>query len=84
MDLFSFHEEGPGFLLSASEGDGGCGTSSSGFWRQVHQKYGYVEIKTPIILNESPVAIGAGTGTTIKRICIFTTVDEVHLQRSSR
>ena len=52
MDLFSFHEEGPGFAFLHPKGMI-IWNEIIDFWRQVHQRYGYVEIKTPIILNES-------------------------------
>ncbi|MCK4753546.1 MAG: threonine--tRNA ligase [Planctomycetes bacterium] len=51
LDLFSFNEAGPGFAFMHS---GGMiiWNSIVDFWRSVHNRYGYGEIKTPIILNE--------------------------------
>ncbi|HHX87648.1 MAG TPA: threonine--tRNA ligase, partial [Firmicutes bacterium] len=50
LDLFSLHEEGPGFpffhyhgLLILQE--------LTDFWREEHRRVGYEEIKTPLILN---------------------------------
>ncbi len=51
LDLFSFHKEGPGFAFLHPRGMV-IWNSIIAFWRSVHQKYGYTEIKTPIILNE--------------------------------
>jgi len=51
LDLFSFHDAGPGFAFIHPKGMIIWNTIVD-FWRQVHDRYGYVEIKTPIILNE--------------------------------
>jgi len=51
LDLFSFDEAGPGFAFMHAKGMV-IWSSIVDFWRSVHDKYGYVEIKTPIILNE--------------------------------
>ena len=75
MDLFSFHEEGPGFAFLHPKGMV-VWNEIIGFWRQVHQKYGYVEIKTPIILNES-LWHRSGHWDNYKENMYFTTVDEV-------
>lgn len=75
MDLFSFHEEGPGFAFLHPKGMA-VWNEIIGFWRQVHQKYGYVEIKTPIILNES-LWHRSGHWDNYKENMYFTTVDEV-------
>jgi threonyl-tRNA synthetase len=51
LDLFSFHDEGPGFAFMHA---GGMiiWNEIVDFWQSVHNKYNYEEIKTPIILNE--------------------------------
>ncbi|MDI6827711.1 MAG: threonine--tRNA ligase, partial [Armatimonadota bacterium] len=52
LDLFSFHEEGPGFPFWHPKG-AIVYNQIVDFWRQEHQKRGYLEIRTPMILNES-------------------------------
>ena len=51
LDLFSFNEAGPGFAFIHSKGMI-IWNAIVDFWRSVHDKYGYEEIRTPIILNE--------------------------------
>jgi len=51
LDLFSFNEAGPGFAFIHPKGMI-IWNAITDFWRSVHNKYGYQEIKTPIILNE--------------------------------
>ena len=51
LDLFSMHLEGPGFPFFHAKGMTLWHTLE-GFWREEHNKRGYYEIKTPIILNE--------------------------------
>ncbi|HQA59526.1 MAG: threonine--tRNA ligase [Tepidanaerobacteraceae bacterium] len=51
LDLFSLHEEGPGFPFFHPKGMV-LWNILIDFWRKEHQKRGYQEIKTPIILNE--------------------------------
>jgi threonyl-tRNA synthetase len=51
LDLFSFNEAGPGFAFIHPKGMI-VWNAVTEFWRSVHDKYGYQEIKTPIILNE--------------------------------
>ncbi len=51
MELFSLHEEGPGFPFFHPKGMVLWNTLMD-FWRKEHEKAGYVEIKTPIILNK--------------------------------
>jgi threonyl-tRNA synthetase len=52
LDLFSFHDEGPGFAFMHPKGMI-IWNSIVDFWRGVHKRFGYEEIKTPIILNKS-------------------------------
>jgi len=73
MELFSFHEEGPGFAFLHPKGMI-IWNSIIDYWRSVHQKYGYVEIKTPIILNES-LWHRSGHWDNYKENMYFTTVD---------
>ncbi len=51
LDLFSMHDEGPGFPFFHPKGMA-LWRSLEDFWRREHIRRGYVEIKTPIILNE--------------------------------
>jgi threonyl-tRNA synthetase len=51
LDLFSFNEAGPGFAFIHPRGMI-IWNEIVDYWRSVHKKYGYDEIKTPIILNE--------------------------------
>jgi len=50
LDLFSFNEAGPGFAFIHAKGMI-IWTTIVDFWRGVHKRYGYEEIRTPIILN---------------------------------
>ncbi len=52
MDLFSFHEEGPGFAFLHPRGMV-IWNALSEHWREIHRRHGYSEIRTPIILSES-------------------------------
>ncbi len=51
LDLFSFQDEGPGFAFMHAKGMV-LWNGIVDYWRSVHRRYGYNEIKTPIILNE--------------------------------
>lgn len=50
LDLFSLHEEGPGFPFFHPKGMAIMNTLIE-FWRREHTKRGYTEIKTPQILD---------------------------------
>ena len=52
LDLFSFHEEAPGFPFYHPRGII-VRRELEKFWREEHQKAGYQEVETPIILNRS-------------------------------
>ncbi|USN45353.1 MAG: threonine--tRNA ligase [Candidatus Woesearchaeota archaeon] len=52
LDLFSFHEEGAGFPFWHPKGMELMNTIID-YWKGVHKRDGYVEIKTPIVLNRS-------------------------------
>jgi threonyl-tRNA synthetase len=51
LDLFSFHEEGPGFPFWHQKGMV-LRNELMSYWREEHQKAGYQEVSTPIILRE--------------------------------
>lgn len=52
LDLFSFHEEGPGFPFFHNKGMIIWNTLID-YWREIHKKYNYEEIKTPTMLNKA-------------------------------
>ncbi len=51
LDLFDLYDEGPGFPFFLPNGMILRNTLEA-YWRKEHEKRGYQEIKTPIILNE--------------------------------
>jgi len=51
LDLFSLNEAGPGFAFMHPKGMI-IWNAIVDYWHSVHNRYGYQEIKTPIILNE--------------------------------
>jgi threonyl-tRNA synthetase len=76
LELFSFHEEGPGFAFLHPKGMV-IWNEIIGSWRQVHKKYGYQEVKTPIILNEE-LWHRSGHWDNYKENMYFTEVDGVN------
>jgi len=52
LDLFSFHEEGPGFPFWHPKGNIILNEIIE-HWRRLHRERGYQEVKTPMILNEA-------------------------------
>ncbi|MDL1968862.1 MAG: threonine--tRNA ligase [Deltaproteobacteria bacterium] len=52
LDLFSFHKEAPGMPFFHPKGMN-IWNALLDYWRWEHRKAGYVEIKTPIMLNRS-------------------------------
>ncbi len=75
LDLFSFHEEGPGFAFLHPKGMV-IWNAIIEYWRQVHRKYDYEEIKTPIMLNEQ-LWKQSGHWDNYKENMYFTSVDDV-------
>lgn len=51
LGLFAILDEGPGFPFFLPKGMVLRNTLLD-YWREIHKKYGYVEISTPIILNQ--------------------------------
>ncbi len=51
LDLFTFMEEGPGFPFFLPKGMV-LRNILEDYWRKIHTENGYVEIKTPIMLNQ--------------------------------
>ena len=52
LDLYSFHDEGQGFPFIHPKGMV-IWNELMDYWREVHKRYGYLETKTPIILNRA-------------------------------
>jgi len=52
LDLFSFHDEGPGFPLFHPKGMVVWNELMS-FWRELHAERGYLELRTPILLRKA-------------------------------
>lgn len=75
MDLFSFHEEGPGFAFMHPAGMV-IWNEVVDYWQQVHRRYDYQQIKTPIMLNEK-LWHQSGHWENYKENMYFTDVDEV-------
>jgi len=76
MNLFSFHEEGPGFAFLHPNGMI-VWNEIIDYWRQVHNRYEYDEIKTPVILNEK-LWHQSGHWDNYKENMYFTKVDNVN------
>ncbi len=74
MDLFALFEEGPGFPFFLPNGMV-LRNELENFWRSEHKKRGYVEIKTPIILNEA-LWHTSGHWDHYKDNMYFTTIDD--------
>ncbi len=52
LGLFMMAEEGPGFPFFLPKGMA-LRNALLDYWRSVHKRYGYVEISTPVILNQA-------------------------------
>jgi len=74
LDLFSFSEAGPGFAFMHPNGMI-IWNAIVDFWRSVHERYGYREIKTPIILDEE-LWHRSGHWDNYKENMYFTSFDE--------
>jgi threonyl-tRNA synthetase len=74
LDLFALFDEGPGFPFFFPKGMV-IRNELESFWRQLHQKCGYQEIKTPIILNEE-LWHRSGHWDKYKENMYFTKIDE--------
>jgi len=75
LDLFSFNDAGPGFAFMHAKGMV-IWNAIVDFWRSVHDRYGYEEIRTPIILNEQ-LWHKSGHWDNYKENMYFTDVDDV-------
>jgi threonyl-tRNA synthetase len=74
LDLFSLHEEGPGFPFFHPKGMI-IRNILEDFWRREHKKRGYQEVKTPIILHEN-LWKQSGHWDHYKENMYFTTIDD--------
>ena len=74
LDLFSFNKAGPGFAFMHAKGMI-IWNAIVDFLRGIHDKYGYQEIKTPIILNEQ-LWHKSGHWDNYKENMYFTTFDD--------
>ena len=74
LDLFSLHDEGPGFPFFHPNGMI-IRNDLINYWREVHRRYGYQEIKTPIILNRK-LWETSGHWDHYKENMYFTKIDE--------
>jgi threonyl-tRNA synthetase len=76
LNLFSFNDAGPGFAFMHPKGMV-IWNAIVEFWRCIHQRYGYEEIKTPIILNEE-LWHQSGHWDNYKENMYFTKVDDTN------
>lgn len=76
LDLFSIQEEGPGFPFFHPKGMV-LRNELEQFWREVHRKAGYQEIRTPIILRQE-LWEQSGHWDHYKDNMYFTTIDEAN------
>ena len=74
LDLFSLHEEGPGFPFFHPNGMI-IRNELINYWREVHRRYGYQEIKTPMIMNRK-LWEQSGHWAHYKENMYFTQIDE--------
>lgn len=74
LDLFLLMDEGPGFPFFLPKGMV-LRNELENFWRQEHAKWGYQEIKTPVILNTS-LWQQSGHWDHYKENMYFTKIDE--------
>ena len=74
LDLFSFHEQGPGFPFFHPKGMIVL-NELIGFWREEHRKRGYGELSTPMILDRT-LWEQSGHWDHYKENMYFTQIDE--------
>ncbi len=74
LELFTINEEGPGFPFFLPKGMVIRNTLEN-YWREMHEKAGYDEIKTPIILSEA-LWHQSGHWDHYKENMYFTKIDE--------
>ncbi|MBL7054134.1 threonine--tRNA ligase [Candidatus Woesearchaeota archaeon] len=74
LDLFSLHEEGPGFIFWHPKGTTIINLLLD-FWREEHIKNGYKEVKTPVILDRV-LWERSGHWANYKDMMYFTKIDD--------
>ena len=74
LDLFAIMDEGPGFPFFFSKGMV-IRNELETYWRELHRKWGYEEIRTPMILNEE-LWHRSGHWDHYKENMYFTTIDD--------
>jgi threonyl-tRNA synthetase len=74
LDLFALYDEGPGFPFFFPKGMV-IRNELESYWRELHRKCGYEEIRTPIILNEE-LWHRSGHWDHYKENMYFTKIDE--------
>lgn len=74
LELFSLHEEGPGFPFLHNNGNV-IWQELTDFWREEHRRAGYEEIKTPLILNRT-LWEQSGHWDHFRENMYFTSIDE--------
>ncbi len=75
LDLFSFHEEGPGFVFWHPRGLK-LRDNLIKYWREIHDREEYVEIKTPALLSLPTWERSGHTETFIDRMYLVKLHDE--------
>jgi len=75
MDLFSFHDEARGFPFWHPKGVI-LWDEIINYWKQVHKKYGYGLVQTPILLNKD-LWLRSGHWEHYKENMYFTRIDDV-------
>ena len=68
LDIFSMHDEGPGFPFFHPNGMR-IRNDILEYWHQVHRKYHYEQVMTPMIMNRD-LWIRSATGIITGKICI--------------
>jgi threonyl-tRNA synthetase len=61
LEIFTMQDEGPGFPFFLPNGII-IKNELINYWREVHRRYGYVEISTPMILKPGPVGTQRSLG----------------------
>ena len=80
LGLFMLTDEGPGFPFFLPKGMVLKNTLID-YWREVHKRYGYVEVSTPMILTDT-FGSKVDTGSIIRKICIPPSLTKRILQSS--
>ena len=75
LDLYSFHDEGPGFAFFHPKGMVVINEILK-YWRYKHDEGGYLEVKTPIILNNE-LWVQSGHWEHYRENMYFTRIDDI-------